>query len=374
MINWISDNQQLQDLYQQLKPVTAIAVDTEFIRTNTFYSQLALIQLSDGQDCWLIDALSIDSWQPLKELLEAHEKVLVFHACAEDLEVLSHALSISPENIFDTQIAAGIANVGYSMGYARLVSALLNIELDKPETRSDWLTRPLTEEHEKYAVEDVLYLHQLYQQLSDKLKEQQREQWNMDETDALLHQVDNRNSIQDYYLRVKGAWQLKRESLAALKRLCIWRETTARRRDKPRSRILKDSTLLDIALRLPTQIQQLYGIADFYPKAVKKIGPDVISEVVNSFDDPLPESLPKPLPKAAGTIMKEIRTELGKTAENASIPPELLCNKKELESILRSELEGDIMWPKRLATGWRATLVKPVIERVLERSDIGIGA
>ena len=113
---WIDSNDKLQQMCDQLAEVKTVAIDTEFIRTDTFFPKIALVQLSNGEQCWLVDVLAIDQFGPLKTLLEDPERTLIFHACGEDLEVLDHALDIRPHNIFDTQIAAGIANVGYSMG------------------------------------------------------------------------------------------------------------------------------------------------------------------------------------------------------------------------------------------------------------------
>ncbi|MGB1245129.1 MAG: ribonuclease D, partial [Porticoccaceae bacterium] len=107
MIEWIDSNSGLQQMCQQLSQEPKLAVDTEFIRTDTFYPKIALIQISDGEQCWLIDVLAIDDFAPLKALLEDPQKLLIFHACAEDLEVLDYALNICPASIFDSQIAAG---------------------------------------------------------------------------------------------------------------------------------------------------------------------------------------------------------------------------------------------------------------------------
>ena len=159
MIEWIDSNSGLQQMCQQLSQEPKLAVDTEFIRTDTFYPKIALIQISDGDQCWLIDVLAIDDFAPLKALLENPQQQLIFHACAEDLEVLEYALDIKPSTIFDTQIAAGITNIGYCMGYARLVDSMFEVSLDKQETRSDWLARPLTQRQLDYAAVDVQYLH-----------------------------------------------------------------------------------------------------------------------------------------------------------------------------------------------------------------------
>ncbi|MGB2044286.1 MAG: ribonuclease D [Porticoccaceae bacterium] len=370
MKQWIDSDVALKKICAQLTDIKKLAVDTEFIRTDTFYPKIALIQISDGQQCWLIDVLAINDFTPLKALLEDTQKLLIFHACAEDLEVLEHALDICPVTIFDTQIAAGITNIGYCMGYARLVQTLFDVELDKQETRSDWLARPLTERQLDYAAVDVEYLHAMERLLSQRLVEQQREEWFKEETMALFALVEGRKDYQNYYLRVKGAWRLSQQSLVALKRLCDWREERARMLDKPRARIIKDAVLLELARRLPSSNAQLYGIDDWHPRSVKRLGSMVLQQIAHANNDREIASIPMPLPKAINSLMKEMRSTLVSVAERMQVPQEFLCNKKELEDILRSSMEGQCLWPVRLTQGWRQSGVQPALQAVLNNSDL----
>ena len=367
--HWVADNQHLADLCEQLQSSSSLAIDTEFMRTNTYFPKLALIQLSDGEQCWLIDVLAIDQFAPLKALLEAPERVLIFHAPGEDFEVLDHALSINPTNIFDTQVAAGLANIGYSMGYARLVAHVFDIELGKEDTRSDWMLRPLSDRQKLYAADDVLYLHRLYKILADKLAEQQRQNWLQEEMSGLLAIAAERKKVADYYLRIKGAWRLQGSSLAVLKSLCDWREATARTLDKPRSHIVKDNVLLELANTMPTRMGQLHGIDDWYSRSVKRFGPDVLQLIADVDHDNIPEGLPQPLSRAVGEVMKTMRATLNAVAEDHAIPKELMCNKKELESILRSVIDGDCRWPIRLSDGWRVAMVTPALQSVIDSSE-----
>jgi len=367
--HWVASNQQLAALCDQLQSATSLAIDTEFMRTNTYFPKLALIQLSDGEQCWLIDVLEIDQFGPLKALLEAPGLVLIFHAPGEDFEVLDHALSIVPNRIFDTQVAAGLVNIGYSMGYARLVAHVFDIELGKEDTRSDWMVRPLSERQKRYAADDVLYLHRLYKILSDQLAEQQRHSWLDEEMLGLLEIAAQRKKAADYYLRVKGAWRLQGSSLAVLKNLCDWREATARSLDKPRSHIVKDNVLLELANSMPTTMGQLHGIDDWYSRSVKRFGEDVLQLIADVDHDNIPEGLPQPLSRAVAAVMKTMRARLNEVAEDHAIPKELMCNKKELESILRTVVEGDCQWPTRLTDGWRVAMVTPALQSIIESSD-----
>jgi len=367
---WIDSNPKLQKLCDQLSDCGVLALDTEFIRTDTFYPKIALIQISDGQQCWLIDVLAVDEFSALKSLLESPKTTVIFHACAEDLEVLDHGLDIQPTHIFDTQIAAGLTNVGYCMGYARLVEALFDIQLDKQETRSNWLARPLSQRQLDYAEIDVLYLHRLYKKLHRALDDQQRREWFDEETESLFTLVDGRKNLRDYYLRVKGAWRLNAKSLTALNRLCNWRETMARTRDMPRSRIVSDAVLLEIAKQLPRTRQQLFDIEDWYPGSVKRYGDSVLKEIEAASQEAPLTPLSQPLAKHMNAIMKNIRGSLASIAQDQQIPQEFLCNKKELEDILRSSRQGCCLWPTRLTEGWRRLWVKPAIEAVLTKENL----
>ncbi|ETN92451.1 Ribonuclease D [Gammaproteobacteria bacterium MOLA455] len=368
--HWIDNSQQLAELCEQLSDATELAIDTEFMRSDTFFAKLALIQLSDGEQCWLIDTPAIDELQPLTELLNKSQLTLVFHSCGEDLEVLDQVLSVRPKKLFDSQVAAGIVNIGYSVGYARLVENMLQIELGKEDTRSDWLARPLSDRQKLYAADDVLYLFKIYKLLLELLDQQQRHSWFAEEMRDLQRIAADRREALDYYLRVKGAWRLNPLSLAVLKRLCEWREKVARALDKPRSHIVKDNVLLDLANIKPTQMSQLHQLDDWYSRSVKRFGEQVLKEIADVDHNNLPSELPQPLSRAVSDVMKKMRLSISEVAEQQAIPKELMCNKKELEFILRSASEGECQWPARLLDGWRSSLVIPALQLVIDGSDV----
>jgi len=370
MSHWISSNERLKTLCDQLASCKLLALDTEFIRTDTFYPKIALIQLSDGNSIWLIDVLAIDDFSPLKILLESPATTLIFHACAEDLEVLDHGLNIQPAPIFDTQVAAGIANIGYCMGYARLVEALLDTQLDKEETRSNWLARPLTQRQLDYAEVDVLHLHSLYRLLKEMLENQQRIPWFDEEIKGLFTLVDQRKNSDDYYLRIKGAWRLDNDSLLRLRHLCQWRENIARTKDVPRSRIAKDSVLLEIIKQMPAARHQLHAIEDWHPGSIRRYGEAVLEELQNVYDKSPIIPVPQPLSTRLTTIFKSIRKSLAAIASEQMIPQEFLSNKRELEDILRSAEQGDFLLPQRVTQGWRQQVVQPAIELELTKASL----
>ena len=154
-IHWIRDNASLAQHCASWRNLPFVAVDTEFMRVDTFYPIAGLLQVSEGERAYLIDPLLIDDWAPFAALLQDPAVVKVLHACSEDLEVFLRLTGSLPVALFDPQLAAAYLNLGFSMGYSRLVQAVLNIELPKGETRSDWLQRPLTANQVRYAAESV---------------------------------------------------------------------------------------------------------------------------------------------------------------------------------------------------------------------------
>ena len=170
-IHWIRDDQSLAEHCRDWHQLPFVAVDTEFMRVDIFYPKAGLIQIGDGQRAFLIDPLLIGNWQPLADLLEDCGVVKVLHACSEDLEVLLRLTGKLPQPLFDTQLAAGYLNLGFSMGYSRLVQEVLGIELPKGETRSDWLQRPLSETQISYAAEDAVHLAELFTVLRPRLSD-----------------------------------------------------------------------------------------------------------------------------------------------------------------------------------------------------------
>lgn len=372
MNNWISSDIELKNLCNQLASCPLLALDTEFIRTDTFYPKIALVQLSDGDSIWLIDVLAIEDFIPLKHLLESSQTTLIFHACAEDLEVLDHSINIQPTQIFDTQIAAGITNIGYSMGYARLVDHLLDIQLDKQETRSNWLSRPLTERQIEYAKVDVLHLHTLHRLLAQMMDDQARVQWFEEESKELCNVISQRRNNNNYYTRIRGAWRLNPQSLTTMRHLCCWREELARKNDVPKSRIAKDNVLYDIAFQMPSYKHQLHGINDWHPGHIRRYGDLILKEIKNSLTQTHDATAPKPLLDSQKKVMKNIRKSLAKIAEEQKIPQEFLSNKRELEDILRGFWSGNAQLPKRIVQGWRKSWVEPVIKSELAKANMGL--
>lgn len=366
----IASDQALRETIAQLAARNYFSIDTEFVRTDTFYPNLGLIQLSDGEQCWLLDPLEKPDFAPLIDLLENPQVTKIFHSCSEDLEVLNHCLGCNPRGIFDTQIAAAFTGHGFSRGYAALIGEVLNVGLNKHETRSDWLRRPLTASQLQYAAEDVYYLLHLYQVLDRQLAELGRQAWMAEEMHSLESNAAAEISSLDYYQKVRGAWKLNRRALAALRLLCDWREREARERNRPRRRIIDDKSLLEIAMAAPQSVNQMAATTAISAGARRRYGELLYSLVAQArelSEDALPAPLPKPVPKAAGGLLKQLRQLVAERAQQLAVPAELLARRADLEQALRSQL-GQGAFPQKLRQGWRYSTVGAAIEALLNDS------
>ncbi|QQD24235.1 ribonuclease D [Venatoribacter cucullus] len=365
---WITTDSDLRAACQQWSQEPYLALDTEFMRTSTFYPQAGLVQVAGREGCFLIDPLLITDWSPLAELLTHPLVVKVFHACAEDLEVCRCLTGVMPAPLADTQLAAALAGLGGSMGFQRVVNEVLEINLPKEETRSDWLQRPLRDEQISYAVADVHYLYRLYPKLMSLLKQQGRQHWLSEECERLLvlsEQADQHNA---YYRRIKLAWKLRPQELLLLQQLSLWRERQARERNVPRGKVVDDNTLWNIARFKAANNDQLARAA-LHGSAIRNDGKEIIAVVnqVLALDKKLwPKMLDRPLSPHAGQWFKVLRDAVASKAEALQIPPELLANKKALEALLRSGYpKGPYRLPD-LLRGWRQVEIGNYLLQLLQ--------
>lgn len=358
-IQWIRDDASLARKCQDWKELPYLALDTEFMRVDTFYPEAGLVQVGDGSGVWLIDPLLIRDWSPFAEVLEAPYVVKVFHACGEDLEVFLRLTGSLPQPLFDTQLAAAYLGMPHSMGYSKLVLEILGIDLPKDETRSDWLQRPLTDMQVRYAAEDVQHLAEVYVKLAPRLSERKLDWLLADGTDLTNNQT-RVSDPQEAYLDVKLAWKLNRQQLAVLRELCAWREEQARLRNQPRNRVLREHTLWPLARFQPADKVALARIDDMHPRTVRQDGDTLIALIAHAAKLPQeswPQTLPEPLPREVTPLLKKLREVGQQEAERQGMAPELMLRKKILEALLKTGYpDGPYRLPDSLQ-GWRRELM-----------------
>ncbi|PXA74698.1 MULTISPECIES: ribonuclease D [Vibrio] len=333
----INQQHELQRVCALARQADVVMLDTEFVRTRTFFPQLGLIQLFDGETLSLIDPLAMVDMAPFIELLQDVSVLKVLHACGEDLEVFHNSLGCVPFPMVDTQLMAAFIGYGLSTGFAALANDLLNVELDKSESRTDWLARPLSEKQLEYAAADVFYLLPMYEQLLDKVT--QAGWW-----DAVLQesqlQVEKRTRMFDAqlaYLEIKGAWQLKPKELAILKPLATWRYQQAVKRDLALNFVIREHDLLTIArlaLSSPKQMEE----AGIDPHVIRRHS-DAIATIVKQAKQTPVESYPAaivPLMDYPGykQLFKKLKDEVKMVSQTSGLASEFLASKKQLNQLV----------------------------------------
>ena len=366
----IQSNESLAEVAEQWLELDRIALDSEFMRVDTFYPILALIQINDGQQSYLIDPTKIDQWQPLVDVFSCETVLKVLHSPSEDLDVFFHSLGVLPRPIFDTQLAACMASMGGIMGYQKLVKLLVDVDLDKGETRSDWLKRPLSDSQIHYAIEDVNHLLPMTDKLVQKLRELGRLEWMQEDSNRTLDDWAANQQSGYSHARVKKAWSLKAHELNVLSQLVSWRETRCREVNKPRGHLVKDDILMDIAQRLPQTISQLSHFKGMRHATLKKEGQMIIDVIKSSKDidkAQWPKPLDRPLSQASGEWFKKMRKLVNELAEELDVPPEVLARKKPLEKMLRDGYPNGPFTIPDAWQGWRQTVVaQPLVELLNE--------
>lgn len=360
---WIDTDAELQAAAEEWARAPVIALDTEFVRTDTFHAYLGLIQVGIADRIWLIDPLSIQQWDAFVHILASPTIVKVLHALSEDAEVLAHHLGVELQNVFDTQIAAGFLGYPVQMSYARLVEAICAVELPKEATRSDWLQRPLDSEQCFYAAADVLWLFKVYQHLAEKLKAQERYAWVAEDSQRM---VTNNRPVdpEQYYHKLRGAWKLKGERLLVLKRLCEWREKLARSSNTNRGRILQDKDLIALAEKMPVSKAILQKQIKIPSRKIRLYGDELIVMIEQAREarrEDWPERIDSPLPADQAQLLKEVRSVVSEVAESLQLPAEVLARRKGLEAWLRSGARTGEYEVPEIFLGWRKdVLVEPV--------------
>ena len=346
---WIETNQELADAVASWDD--CVGLDTEFIRTDTFYPIPGLYQVASGSQVFLLDPLTIEEWQPFNAYLMDPSKVKVMHACQEDLELIKHHLGVNPANVFDTQFANAFVGENFSLSYANLVRQLVNVDLQKQETRSNWLQRPLSEEQMIYAADDVIYLVAMHEALRSVLEDNGRLSWFLEDMAARGHYVEPDPGA--YFAQVKRAWQLSPRELARLKALCRWREKAARHFDMPRNRIVWDDHLMSLACE--NQVGQR-TLEDLLPKAVvRKYGAALLDAHNKGSEAELPPPLDKPLTAGQNARVKALRTVATEQAQQLGFATELLARRKDVEACMRAYLKDTSL--SGHYSGWRQAIL-----------------
>ena len=334
----IADSTSLTKFCDRLIKSSYITVDTEFMRDQTYWPRLCLVQIADEHEAAAIDTLAkgIDI-TPLLNLFTNPRILKIFHAARQDLEIFYRLMGRLPSPIFDTQIAAMVCGFGDSAGYDTLVRKLTDETIDKSSRFTDWALRPLSQRQINYALGDVTHLRQVYIKLNEMLGQNNRHNW-MDEELSILRDTKN------YTFEPEDAWRRikyrapKPRFLAILKEVAAWREIEAQNKDIPRNRIVRDESLIEISHHAPKTINDLSRARGLsLKKAEGSLGKALLNAVKVGLNVPS-ENLPEvkrdaPLPKGIGPITDLLKVLLKLKCEKHDVAQKLIATVNDMEQI-----------------------------------------
>lgn len=339
-------------------------IDTEFVRTRTFYPKLGLLQVCNGEYLALIDPLAVDDLSPFWALIADESIEKVVHACSEDLEVfLTHA-NCRPKNLIDSQIMMSFLGYGLSIGYAAMVEHFLGVSLDKSDSRTDWLKRPLSDSQIVYAQADVDYLYQLYPTLKSQLQLTPWFEAVKQETQMMIERKYTPTDASQLYRNIKMSWRLNAKQLNLLKQLVIWRFEQAQKRDMPIGFIAKDHTLFGLAKVNPKSIEVMGSIEGVELLDVRHKGKAMLA-VLNFANKMSEDEYPEPLSRldeypGYKQTYKKVKNFIAEIAKANEIAIENLASKKQINQFLtwHFNLPGELINIEQvdLLRNWRKSL------------------
>jgi ribonuclease D len=333
-----------------------VTVDTEFLRETTYWPKLCLLQVATTDEAVLIDPLAPGlDLSPFITILDNSGIVKVFHAARQDIEIFVKITGKVPANIFDTQVAASVCGFGDSVSYDNLVRAICNVELDKSSRFTDWSDRPLSEKQRLYALADVTYLRDIYLELREQVEKTGRWDWVDDEMEVL-------RSLGTYVIKPEEAWERLKlkvnrpRDLAALKVLTAWREKRAQDSDQPRSRILKDEAMYELAQQRPVTPEGFDKLR-VVPRGFGRssAAAEIMAllktvEALGKSDLPsLPERYRGPSPK--GAVGDLIRVLLKAVAEQNGVAGRIIATSDDIDALVLDD-NADVP----ALRGWRRKL------------------
>lgn len=330
-----------------------IMVDTEFIREKTYWSQLCLIQVGLADEAIAIDPLSKEiDLSPFLELLQNPYVTKVFHSGRQDIEIFYHLTGKIPEPIFDTQIAAMVCGFGESVAYDILVQKFTNLSIDKSSRYTNWAQRPLSEKQLTYALGDVIHLRPVYEKLYKFIMAEDRLHWLEDEVSVLkdpaTYEVDPYMVWQKIKIRTP-----RPRTLAILRELAAWREIKAQKHDIPRSRVMRDDSMLELAAASPRTSQELKRMRGFSLSSLEGKESEVILGLIEKAHELPIEDCPQvkkmtTFPPGSSALVEMLRLLLKIKAEKYHVAQKLIATTSDLEAIAR---QTDPSVPA--LTGWR---------------------
>lgn len=369
MFQLIQKQQDLDAIVVQMGQCSTYGLDTEFIKVDTLWPKLGVFQINVADQVYLLDGTCLDLNQFWQKIFTAQQNI--FHACGEDIDLIYHYTGQNHlNNVFDTQVALSFLGYGLQVSYQNALKMLLNIEIDKDQTRSDWLARPLSQEQLNYAANDVLYIMQLSEQIQAELKEKGMLAWVLEDCRHLTYEIGQHTALNALYQDV-GNYRHSRRQLMQLQRLALWRDQLSKALNIPKSFVLKNSSLMDLVEKNPRNPYLLAGIKDIRANIVREYGKTILA-LLQDLPEPetWPEKLPRPM-RASKELSEKIDQVLSNAVLDTQIPKEVLMRKKWMNALYQHVVaasELDSLPPYLL--GWRyRVLTQPLIDVLRQELD-----
>lgn len=370
MFQFIQQQTELVDVLQKMDQCSIYGLDTEFIKVDTLWPKLGVCQVNVNGDVYLLDGVSLDLSQFWKKIFLAQQNI--FHACGEDIDLIYHyADQEDLLNVFDTQVGLSFLGHGLQVSYQGALKLCLDIDIEKDQTRSDWLARPLSPQQLCYAANDVLYLMKLAHHIQEQLKQKGLYNYVLEDCRSLTKEIISETPNELLYTDV-GNYRHSRRQLMQLQNLSEWREYIVKATNQPRSFILRNSTMIDMVEKNPRNSFQLSQVKDIRPNVVREYGKTILELLKDlPVESKWPSKIAKPFKITSKETLNKMDMVLVHAINETSIPKEVLLRKKWLNAIHQHVLcQGDEQDLPDYLLGWRYELLtQPLIQLFQEEKQ-----
>ncbi|ENV44890.1 ribonuclease D [Acinetobacter schindleri] len=363
MFQFIQDQAGLDQVLAQMDQSSVYALDTEFIKVDTLWPKLGVFQINVCGNVYLLDGTTLDLTEFFKRLFAAQQNI--FHACGEDIDLIYHyTQQKSLSNVFDTQVGMAFLGHGLQVSYQNALKQMLDVEIEKDQTRSNWLARPLSHEQLLYAANDVHYLVHLGDQIKQELKQKHLLDLALEDCRFMTREIGEETPTALLYQDV-GNYRHSRRQLMQLQQLAVWREQIAKALNIPRSFIMKNSTMINLVEKNPKNMFQLSTVKDLRANIIRDHGKmilDLLKFLPDQSEWPL--RLARPIRHSSSEVGIKIDAIIQNVVDETSIPKEVLMRKKWMNALYQHVVfHNDEQDLPEFLLGWRYDhLTKPLVE------------
>ena len=369
MFQFIQQQQDLTPVLEKMDRNEVYGLDTEFIKVDTLWPKLGVFQINVENNVYLLDGTTLDLTEFWNKLFRAQQNV--FHACSEDIDMIYHyAQHKTLNNVFDTQVGMSFLGHGLQVSYQNALKQMLDVDIDKGETRSNWLARPLSPAQLSYAANDVLYLMNLSEKVKQELDSKSLLHFALEDCQHLTQEIATETPLHLLYQDI-GNYRHSRRQLMQLQQLAVWREQMVKALNTPRSFILKNSSMIDLVEKNPKNAFQLSGVKDIRQNVVREHGKtilDLVKFLPEQADWPL--RMARPIRHSSKDVGEKIDHLIQNVVNETSIPKEVLMRKKWMNALHQHVVfhndEQDL--PDYLL-GWRYDLLTQPLIQLLRRDE-----